>query len=58
MWTQATGLGLDAFGTARAADARITVPVDQLAAGDYVLRVQAGDGAHAPQRAVKFTVTK
>jgi VWFA-related protein len=58
VWQQATRLASDAFGTARAADARITVPMDQLAAGDYVLRVQAGDGAHAPQRAVKFTVTK
>jgi hypothetical protein len=58
VWTENTGLDAGAFNAARAADARITVPVDQLAAGDYVLRVQAGGGAHAPQRAVTFTVTQ
>jgi len=56
VWRQDTPLDAGAFDGIRAADARITVPVDRLGQGTYVMTVRAGEGQNAPTRAVRFTI--
>jgi hypothetical protein len=42
--------------TNRRADCRLTVPVDHLAAGEYLLRIEASAGKASATKAVRFSV--
>jgi hypothetical protein len=49
-------LGQDRFGPARAADYRLTPPVDALARGPYLLSITATRGTETARRDVRVTL--
>jgi hypothetical protein len=51
-------LGKESFGSVRAADVGLEVPVAQLAPGPYLLRVEASAGRATAKREVRFAVTR
>jgi hypothetical protein len=46
----------DQFAKDRSADYQIRLPVDRLTAGEYLLTLQATQGPHTAQRAIRFAV--
>lgn len=49
-------LGPGAFGTARTADLRLTLPLARLPAGPYLLRLEASTDEHLAGRAIRFVI--
>jgi hypothetical protein len=56
LMTDAASLESAQFGSSRAADYRLALPVDRLNSGEYLLAIEATQGSHSARRAVRFTV--
>jgi len=56
VYRQETRLVAGAFGSSRAVDFSVDLPVDRLAPGEYVLGVEARHGNDSARRDVRFTV--
>jgi len=54
--TASSTIAAEAFAPNRAGDHFISVPVAGLAAGEYLLRVEASAGAYSAGRAVRFRI--
>lgn len=56
VWNEVKPLTADGFGDLRAADYRAELPVDRLAAGEYLLTLEAIQGTYTARRGARFTV--
>ncbi len=54
--SDSTQLDALAFGSARSADYKFTLPIAKLPGGEYLLRVTAAAGSDSSERALRFTV--
>jgi hypothetical protein len=56
VWNEVKRLTADGFMGSRAADYRLALPVERLEGGEYLLTIEATQGAYTARRGVRFTV--
>jgi VWFA-related protein len=56
VFEDAATLPAERFSSDRAADYRLQLPVERLAAGEYLLTIDAKQGEHAARRGLRFTI--